>query len=155
MLLCNMSSKQALIYNLKVWLTSAVLTPILMTLGMLLYNVNDYQEPAADYIGFTVSFILFGIGYTLPVFFLMLVTVVYIRKFNLTEQQHKLIILIVAELLISVAIFGLQLWTNNRLGWNTLTLWLPYTLVSGCSILSYNLKGLGNVSDKSSISNIL
>jgi hypothetical protein len=134
-------SKQAFIYSLKVWLTSAIVTPILFTLGGLLFlDKGHTQEPIGDYIGFTLAFILFGMAYSILLFVLLWLLIAKLLKMAMPERKVKLLVLMIAELLIAALIFGLQLKGTGVIGLNTLAWWLPYALITGLAIWFYKLE---------------
>lgn len=133
--------KQALTYSLKVWLTSSIVTPVLFTLGGLLFLDKGHpKEPIGDYIGFTLAFILFGMAYSILLFILLWLLIAKLIKMAIPERKLKLLVLIIAELLIAALIFGLQLKGAGVIGLNTLVWWLPYALVIGLAIWFYKLE---------------
>jgi|GEM_PF-2298183 len=133
--------KQALTYSLKVWLTSGIVTPMLFTIGGLLFLDKGHpQEPVGDYIGFTIAFILFGMAYSILLFVLLLLLIVKLMKMGIPMRKLKLLVFVIAESLIAALIFGLQLKGTGVIGWNTLVWWLPYAVVTGVAIWFYKLE---------------
>jgi hypothetical protein len=134
-------TNKALSYSLKVWLTSAIVTPMLFTIGGLLFSDKGHpQEPIGDYIGFTLAFILFGMAYSILLFVPVWLLISKLIKLAMPERKLKLLVLMVAELLIATLIFGLQLKGTGVIGLNTLVWWLPYALVTGLAIWFYKLE---------------
>jgi hypothetical protein len=121
--------KQALIYSLKVWLTSVILSPVL-TLTILFTNI--FSSSYAVNVRFSPI--------ELAAYFLLLIVVsTSVNRSRLNERLKKLILLLVGELCVG----GVFYYLNGRNMFRELSHTLPlicYASVVGASIWAYELK---------------
>ena len=79
--------KHALVYSLKVWLTSALIGPLLLV-GFMVVQTSHTDK---DLVGFTLAIMLFGTIYSIPCFLILLLLVWILGKFKLGIIAKKII----------------------------------------------------------------
>src|SRR3569832_627648 len=82
--------KQALIYSIKVWLTSAVLGAVLISVWGLITKPG--QEPAIDLVGFAVFSFGYGLMYSIPLFVLMTICTWILLRLSWEVWKVKLVL---------------------------------------------------------------
>ncbi|MGZ3943676.1 MAG: hypothetical protein ACXVJB_01980 [Mucilaginibacter sp.] len=88
--------KQALIYSLKVWLTSAFIGPFLLV-GC---EVAETGHANSDLVSFTFAIMVFGTFYSIPCFLILLFLVWILGKFKLSIIAKKAIASCVSILMV-------------------------------------------------------
>jgi len=88
--------KQALIYSLKVWLTSAFIGPFLLV-GC---EVAETGQANSDMFSFTFAIMVFGTLYSIPCFLILLLVVWVLGRFKLSVIAKKVIASCVSVLMI-------------------------------------------------------
>jgi hypothetical protein len=137
--------KSSLGYSLRVWLTTVVVTPLLVIVGISTFmRVKGDGEPLADDVGFFVACVIFGLGLSLIPFLIMWYAVYRCTRKSWPNRKTKTVLLLIALLVTTPCFVGYDLYKNN-IDWYTLYLWLPYAAVTVISIWYYKLNPLHNV----------
>ena len=134
--------KLAIIFSLKVWLTTAIITPLVLCLLTTISNVTGYREPIGDYIWFYFALVGFGLAYSFIPFFIVCYSLYILILKQWTVRKTKLILLLIAEIANVALMVGMDVYKRN-VDLYTLYLWLPYALVIGLMIQCYKLKPVG------------
>ncbi len=131
--------KSSLGYSLRVWLTTVVVTPLLVIVGISVFmRVKGDGEPLADDLGFFVACVIFGLGLSLIPFLIMWYAVYRFVRKPWPNRKTKTVLLLIALLVTTPCFIGYDLYRNN-IDWYTLYLWLPYSAVTAISIWYYKL----------------
>ena len=132
--------KQTLMYSLKVWLTTVVVTPLLATLVLGLFmRSSDHSEPIGDDLGFFLACVVFGLAYSITPFLVMWYVGFRINSRSWATGKVKMLLMTISIVLSALMFISFDLY-RGFLDWNTLYLGLPYIAVLALSIWLYKLK---------------
>lgn len=131
--------KLAIIFSLKVWLTTAIITPLVLCLLTTVFNVTGYREPIGDYIWFYFALVGFGLAYSFIPFIIVSYSLYILILKQWTGRKTKLILILIAEIVNAALMIGMDIYKRN-IDLYTLYLWLPYALVIPLMIQFYKLK---------------
>lgn len=131
--------KQVLIYSLKVWLTTAIVTPPILILLTVLFYHEASGESFSDVAIFYLVTVLFGIVFTAIPYVILLYVLHRLTKRLWPVGRIKKALLICSEFVTGCLLIGWDVYKSN-VDVNTLYLWLPYALVLGVCIWFYKLK---------------
>jgi hypothetical protein len=90
--------KQSLIYSLKVWLTSVILSPFLFTIIDIIIHQNilyDYKN-AIGFIGYSI---IYGLILSIPSWLLLLLVIVIVSKWGIVIGLKKTVLTIAGAIL--------------------------------------------------------
>ena len=131
--------KLAIIFSLKVWLTTAIITPLVLCLLTMIFNVTGYREPIGDYTWFYLALVGFGLAYSLIPFIIVCCSLYILILKQWSNRKTKLILILIAEIVNAALMIGMDIYKRN-IDLYTLYLWLPYALVIALMIQFYKLK---------------
>ena len=135
--------KQALIYSLKVWLTSVVLSPIIDVLVEFIAHPRYFDGFKAE-LGFIGYSIPYGLILSIPSWFFLLTTLVIFEYTNAAVRTKRIVLTVVAAIL-TYAPFYLLFYSADDIRWFDTFLWgFSYCLIIVSGIWFYKFKPVNN-----------